>query len=241
MRIIDKNTDFYDYLQNVYRDPSVTFDRTDSFILTKEILCKHLPYTRPAPKWVRNYSRPFDFALLQVCNTFWLFLIDVFDEDDYGHPQNYRIELLATWKNYEKQRKLIRLEIIDFSWKVSERFKIKQRLTWQDDKDAIMENVGILTGAIDASDYKVKKAFDSHTIYYGTQTFGEGKREEKHIPILMASGMAAFIDPIDIYMSIEEFFSLEKQASERTESVGITDVEKAENHGFDKKISFRGK
>ena len=46
MRIIDKNTDFYDYLQNVYRDDSVTYDRTDSFILTKEMLCHHLQVIR---------------------------------------------------------------------------------------------------------------------------------------------------------------------------------------------------
>ncbi len=31
MRIIDKNTDFYDCCQNMYRDNSLTFDRTDSF------------------------------------------------------------------------------------------------------------------------------------------------------------------------------------------------------------------
>lgn len=236
MRIIDKNTDFYDYLQNVYRDNTVTFDRTDSFVLTKEILLKHLPYTRTPPLWVRGFRRAFDFALLQVCNTFWLFLIDAFDEDETGHPQDCKIELLATWQNYGKQRKLIRLDIIDFSWKVSERFKIRQRLTWQDDKDAILENVGVLTNAIDMNEYKVIRSIDSHTVYYGN-----GLKEEKHIPILKASGMAAFIDPLDIFITIEQYFSLERLDAERTESVGITDVEKAENHGFDKKSSFRGK
>lgn len=29
MRIIDKNTDFYDFYQNIYRDDSVTFDRCE--------------------------------------------------------------------------------------------------------------------------------------------------------------------------------------------------------------------
>ena len=42
MRIIDKNTDFYDYWQNVYKDDTFTFDRRDSFLLTKEILCSNL-------------------------------------------------------------------------------------------------------------------------------------------------------------------------------------------------------
>ena len=39
MRIIDKNTDFYDYYQNIYPDDSLIFDRTDSFLLSKEDLC----------------------------------------------------------------------------------------------------------------------------------------------------------------------------------------------------------
>ena len=47
MRIIDKNTDFYDFLQNMYPDNSLTFDRTDSFVLTKDILCKHLIVNQP--------------------------------------------------------------------------------------------------------------------------------------------------------------------------------------------------
>ena len=39
MRIIDKNADYYDFWQGVYRDDSITFDRTDSFALTKELVC----------------------------------------------------------------------------------------------------------------------------------------------------------------------------------------------------------
>ncbi len=53
--------------------------------------------------------------------------------------------------------------------------------------------------------------------------------------------MAGCINPLDIYLAFDEYFSLEKQAQERTESVGITDKERIENHGFDVKTSFRGK
>jgi hypothetical protein len=67
MRIIDKNTDFYDFYQNIYRDNSITFDRTDSFMLTKDIICSKLNYQFNSKV---NNKR---FALLQVCNTFWLF------------------------------------------------------------------------------------------------------------------------------------------------------------------------
>lgn len=60
LRIIDKNTDFYDYIQGIYRDDTVVFDRTDSFILSKDMVCSKL-------------HRAPEFLLLQVCNTFWLF------------------------------------------------------------------------------------------------------------------------------------------------------------------------
>jgi hypothetical protein len=46
---------------------------------------------------------------------------------------------------------------------------------------------------------------------------------------------------LDIYNAFEEYFSLERTSTERTESVGLTDKEKITNHGFDTKISFRGK
>ena len=43
MRIIDKNKDFYDYLQGIYPDRLLVFDRTGSFVLTKQALCGCIP------------------------------------------------------------------------------------------------------------------------------------------------------------------------------------------------------
>ena len=53
--------------------------------------------------------------------------------------------------------------------------------------------------------------------------------------------MADYIDPLEMFLSLEEYFSLEKQANERSESIGLTDKERIENHGFSTKTSFRGK
>ena len=36
MRIIDSNKDYYDFWQNIWRDDTVTFDRRDSYDLSKE-------------------------------------------------------------------------------------------------------------------------------------------------------------------------------------------------------------
>ena len=46
MRIIDKNTDFYDFYQDVYRDDTFTFDRRDSYILSKEMICNKISPVR---------------------------------------------------------------------------------------------------------------------------------------------------------------------------------------------------
>lgn len=116
MRIIDKNTDFYDYLQNVYRDNSLIFDRTNSFVLSKEMVCNSLEVysTRHYYYWDKEKYRDYNFLLLQVCNTFWLFLIEVTELSESKRPINFRAELLYTWKNYDKERTLIRFDVITF-------------------------------------------------------------------------------------------------------------------------------
>ena len=231
MRIIDKNTDFYDYLQNVYKDDSLTFDRTDSFELTKEIMRETIRYSHRYNKYV--------FCLLQVCSTFWLFLLEITKQDDlYEIPKEYSVELLSSWKNYNKPRKLIQVDTIRFDWEVLHRFQHYNYgfMRSEYDKQSILNNVSVLVQAVNLNNYRVEYSADRHIIRNG-----DGSQFEKHIPILKSCGMAAWIDPLVIYLSIEEYFSLEKQSTERDSSIGITDKEKVENHGFDTKTSFRGK
>lgn len=228
MRIIDKNTDYYDFYQNVYRDNTFTFDRRNSFLLTKQIVCDNLDTDgRWNYKTKKREPKKFNYALLQICNTFWLFLIEVTDfKRDYGFikPLNYNIQLLASWKDFDKTRQLCSFELIRFSY-----YNIK------DTKDAICKNINNLVDAIKINDYKIRRRIDRYGIYDATG------RVEKTIPILKACGVANLIDAHDIYLAFEEYFSLEKTVSERREPVGTTDIDKVESHGFDKKTSFRGK
>ena len=239
MRIIDKNNDFYDYLQNVYRDDSVTFDRTDSFVLTKEEVCDYMPCCDEliGNKWC--------FCLLQVCNRFWLFLIEVTKSiKEYDTPTDYTAELLDTWNDYSKQRVLCNLGLMRFDWWEIGRYfrRGKGFANYDYDKTKFHEKSSILVDAINTKNFEVYRSIDCHTIFLdGWRADEEHRKIEKHIPLLKASGFAGCIDPLDIYLSFEEYFSLEKTASERIESVGLTDKEKIENHGFDTKISFRGK
>ncbi|MBQ9248676.1 MAG: hypothetical protein IJ171_08860 [Ruminococcus sp.] len=234
MRIIDKNTDFYDYCQNMYRDNSLTFDRTDSFILSKDDLCGYL--------YVNKYTKDgdFEYLLLQVGNVFWIFLVTINKIDDNRRVKDCTIELLSSWRNYTKKRCLIQLEVISFGWDIRRKLFTcfipwYQRLG-ENEKQKVREKKSILLDAINTNNYQVENKIDKQRV-----NIGGNEWVEKHIPLLKSCGLASWINPLDIYLAFEEYFSQEKTASERSESVGLTDKERIENHGFDVKISFRGK
>ncbi len=234
MRIIDKQSDFYDYWQTVYQDSSTTFDRTDSFLLTKDIFCEHLYASRYRYKYSKD-CMAHNFVLLQVCNTFWLFLVEITKETNYGAPKDYTIDLLTTWKNYDKPRCLIKLDVISFDWHVDSAL-YRGRHGKADDKTKIKNRTDILIQAVDTNNFRIDHSVNKHTIHMG----GNAK-VEKHIPILKACGIGNCVDSLEIFLAFEEYFSLEKTSSERTVSIGLTNNEKIENHGFDVKTSFRGK
>ncbi len=236
MRIIDKNADYYDYWQGVYRDDSIVFDRTASFTLTKELVCEHLWNARPARRGRREYDR-YSFVLLQICHCFWLFLVEDGESPEGCRPTDYSVELLSSWKDYDRPRRLIGLEIISFGYDILWRITSYTRGTGSRyDREKILGRLSTLTDAIHHGNYRVMESMNHHTVVKG-----DGTKSEKHIPLLKASGFAAHVDAHEAYLAFEEFFLLEKSASERTESVGLSNDEKVENHGFDLTMSFRGK
>lgn len=234
MRILDKNTDFYDFWQGIYYDPTITFDRTDSFLLTKELMCEHLyncrcRYLHHIGEWQQN------FLLLQIGHAFWIFLIDVTIDTVQDRPTDYTIELITAWKNYDGQRRLIALDIIDFGYEIEKLLCGRKWFNGKFEMDKVICRASDLIQAINTGNFRVLDRINSHRIYSG-----DGTVTEKHIPLLKACGISTCVDPLEIYQAFEEYFSLEKTRSERTESVGLTDKEKVSNHGFDVKTSFRG-
>lgn len=234
MRIIDKNTDFYDYLSNVYRDNSITFDRTNSFVLSKETVCNSLETNSEHRWWNKEKHHDYNFLLLQVCNTFWLFLVEITELSEFGRPCNFSAELLHTWRNYDKKRELIKLNVISFP----ELRPYGWHTGWVYNKEKITNKIDDIVEAVNQSNYKIE--FYSFRLHKKS-LFINNKEIRKNIPILKASGIAQLINPLDIYLAFEEYFSSEKTASERIYSKGLMDKERIENHGFDIKTSFRGK
>jgi len=213
MRIIDKQHDFYDYLQ----DPTDTlvFDRRGSFLLTKEIIIDKIKsYT---PQWDNKYKR---LLLLQCGVMYWL--IEISLNETYT---DYTSRLLDKKKDYNNPKELIKLSL--------HRYQVGYN-TYRDYKLNKRAN-------IDFSNFNSSNGYIiSHNIKY-TDYKNTFKKEEQNIPILKSSGISELIDPIDIFTSIEEYFSMKKTESERTEPIGSTNNDKIIMHGFDTKTSFRGK
>lgn len=227
MRIIDKNVDFYDYCQRVYPDDLVTFDRRDSYVLTKEEFARKFimnPYWRRYKVSEHTIFEKTKIVMLQVCNTFWMFKLFATKLDEYNNIEEYTLDLLDQWKDYTVPSVALELSTVEFSY---------YAYAWHQEITAdIVEN---LKQAIHTNSIKKKEIFNKFYIRKN------GEKEERHIPILRDIGIAALVKPEDIYFALDEYFSKQITDSERIESVGITDKERAVNHGFDAKTSFRGK
>lgn len=228
MRIIDKNNDYYDYLQD--REDTLVFDRRGSFLLTKEKMCKEIAWST----WRENAS--YRFVLMQSGATFWLFLVHItkFSDYPYHKPLDYDIELLTSWKDYTIQRELLKLSLIIFTedWK----YEIYDWMRLHDyNRDKILSAKDVLQAAIIHGGYKVVNNIAKNTKYVGET------KEEQTIPLLKACGISNIVSAEDMYHAIDEYFSLEKTAAESTVAEGTTNTDKILNHGFDTKTSFRGK
>ena len=236
MRIIDKLHDYYDYLQNP--EDNLVFDRRDSFILTKEAVCHGLHFSG-------GYDEEdFRFALLQCGATYWLLLFTItkYEKNVYGYstgPVDYDIEVLATWKNYSKPRVVMELNIIYFteSWKYGIRYFDTKSI------DASIKHFRKITSdlqhAVDNKEYEAVN--DLGINIKTTECRGSYVREKQNIPILSACGISNIIAPEDMYNALDEHFALLKSDAETTVAEGTTNKDKIVNHGFDTKISFRGK
>lgn len=96
MRILDKNKDFYDYLQDY--DSDIVFDRRGSHILMNEELNFFPLYNR--------YKVDDIYLLLQIGYTNWLIVEKpikiIKDASGYNIVKDFSIELIEMWKDYNK-------------------------------------------------------------------------------------------------------------------------------------------
>ena len=80
MRIIDKKSDYYDYIQNIYQDDALTFDRRDSYELDKKTICQWITKASVwywGNRYILSDSSKHRLLLMQIGATFWVFLISI--------------------------------------------------------------------------------------------------------------------------------------------------------------------
>ena len=229
MRIIDsKHKDIYDYLQ----DPTDTlvFDRSKSFILTREEIRKRIC-------WLRGTTNN-AFMLIQCGVKFWLILLT---SNDNFTSEKFQSGLLATWKNYDKPRQLIKVSLISFTALYADYYPKSKKMRFS---EWLLENSEMLKDRINRGDYSEVKDLSKVAEICSEKYKGKTKLSATvvyDVPILKASGVVNAIDPAEMFYAIEEYFSLEKSDAERTEAIGTTNNDKITSHGFDLKRSFRGK
>lgn len=104
MKIIDKNKDFYDYMQGIYFDDSNTFDRRGSHIITKEMLLEPFGNLETEIYYLHIQINYLNYIIKAVGNDF-----------SYGckgqvySAKDLTFKLVTLWKSY-KTENLIKLD-----------------------------------------------------------------------------------------------------------------------------------
>lgn len=222
LRIIDKNTDFYDYLQD--SSDTLVFDRRGSYLLTKEDISKHL-------WWYSHRPEKYKFLLLQCGATFWLILVIIKESSQNSIVTDCTMEALTSWVNFDKPNALLKLDVPQ----LYKSHKMYDSKIHDYSYDKIKANVDDLVDQINRNDFRIEcniSKFNANSDY---------RQDPKRVPLLKATGLGNFIDSQQMFCAIEEYFSIEKTKLETTEAKGTTNDIKIESHGFDLTTSFRGK
>ncbi len=228
MKIIDRNSDYYDYLWQQNGDDEVVFDRRGSVLLSKQTLCDAincgdgcyrivngkkrfiplLPYN--FFPWEKKNGEPFFlFVLAAGFNFFVIKLSFLRYEENTNLLIDFSMELICSRKWYEYKGEPLNLYTVD-----SKAFAV-DKLSAEEWRKANLSNCNFCP-LLNLS----------------------GELERCPIPILRDAGFASIIPPEEIYCGIDEYLLASKN-DVNAESAGLSDADKAVNHGFDKRTSFR--
>lgn len=229
MKIIDRNNDYYDYLshQNGVDDETV-FDRRYSELLTKKLLCDKINNGDGCYRIVDGKKIPFP---LIPYNRF------CFQFEKEREEPFFLIALVAGFNFFVLKWNNLRYEenaLVDFS------MELLCSRKWYEYKGEPLNlyTVNSKAFAVDKMSAKEwQKANLSNCNFHPLLNLS-GELENCPIPILRGAGFASIIPPEDIYCGIDEYLLAAKN-DVSAESAGLSDVDKAINHGFDKRTSFR--
>ena len=238
MKILDKNSDFYDYLSfSEFADDELTFDRRGSFCPSRdELLARcagQTKYRRDEEFHGKNWKRyrrlqenPF-YELILVAGTefFVLELLDLkFEErtDESGRKTsecvNFTPVLVESRKNYGVDLGILRLYFAEAEW--YDRRARRKHSAWGGGSERSWKSANLANARFSA-------------VFKGE----DGKADER-IPILLPLGISQVLPAERVYSGIEEYLFSKREEKPR-ESRNLDDRGKILNHGFDTRTSFR--
>lgn len=236
MKIFCKEKDFYDYIGYQNGSEDVTFDRRDMIVITRGkdfrlYSSKEIGEAQLMNSFLGDESEA-EFGLW-IGHNLYIYrvteLSDRYDTNSWTRSVSpkfkYKIKLLDKKTIYDIPHKAP-IEFVRINWrKLNYQFNIFRHASYltAKEKEKYQKDLDneILNGNVKNWELKLVE-FDVHRTL---------------IPILKDS-FAGALDPSEVYYAIESWLISQHNDVDQ-ESKGITDVEKAINHGFDKKSSFR--
>lgn len=234
MRIIDKNKDYYDWLSHTeISDDSILFDRRNSEFLTKSGFCAEvqlkgiveydIDIERRGKSW-KSYRHErsgahYEIALVAGTNLFIMRLADLVHNEGFDENGRRREILSDFTPTVVCARK-------NYGWNGVPLGLFTLNPKWWNRRTRRMVSAWDANGA---------ESWDNANL---ANVLFMPLCDKTKIPILSQTGIPAVIQPEQIFLGIEEYLS-SKSNDRSMESEGLTDVDKAVNHGFDKRTSFR--
>lgn len=166
------------------------------------------------------YDKNFDdkYLLLQVGYSYWLILAKIIEfgkNNGWKVCTDYSLELVEHWKDYNHFDSL-HFGAVDKHF--SAEYLFSKKWDWKSN----------LIDEIKRGNYEYKKDFTVNT-YSKINDIKLVFCKTKIPSVVMAN---------DLYNAFDEYFS---HLKDDVKVDNMTDIEKVESHGFDKKTSFRGK
>ena len=205
MYIVDRNTDFYDYLSKIYGiDKGIIFDRRGSERIDDEFLSSGIDSVNSVnyhySSW-RSTSKEGWFVLEIGTIQYLIKIFDVENKKDESF-KSCKMKVLRVFKD----------NINRYGFSISI-IRIKIPWIWGRDKEEFIKNGKFEELAKPDSFYTIKN------------------------PILAGTQLTSLINPEEIWKELANYIS--SLNNDKDISIPMTDVEKAINHGFDKRTSFR--
>jgi len=230
MKIICKIKDYYDYIQE---GEDIVFDRRKSWCATPDtekvdsfsnytIINEILHYKETTSKVIGLFIGYHLYVFLLTTEGNRTKLINT---QEYVQKFKYNVKLITYVVNYKLKHKLP-MEFVEVSTSYIDKF-----YSWRNWGKYVQED----------NEFLIKELQKNNVNLWKISPLLKWKHEADFpnlIPILKNTFVPKFVPPEIVYRAVEEWL-IAKHNDVNQESKGLTDVDKAVNHGFDKKYSFR--